>query len=106
VTDGPVDLLNQTINTQPAMLAADIAAWRVWLAAGGAMPALMAGHSLGEYAALVAAGALGFADAIRLVAFPRRGDAGGGARRRWRDGGNSGAGRRCRARSLCWRCGR
>ncbi|MBU4499842.1 MAG: ACP S-malonyltransferase [Gammaproteobacteria bacterium] len=69
VTDGPVDLLNQTINTQPAMLAADIAAWRVWRAAGGAMPALMAGHSLGEYAALVAAGALGFADAIRLVRF-------------------------------------
>ncbi|MBU2640600.1 MAG: ACP S-malonyltransferase [Gammaproteobacteria bacterium] len=69
VTDGPADLLNQTINTQPAMLAADIAAWRVWRAAGGAMPALMAGHSLGEYAALVAAGALGFADAIRLVRF-------------------------------------
>ena len=69
VTDGPADLLNQTVNTQPAMLAADIAAWRVWLAAGGATPALLAGHSLGEYAALVAAGALGFADAIRLVRF-------------------------------------
>ncbi|MES2370904.1 MAG: ACP S-malonyltransferase [Pseudomonadota bacterium] len=69
VTDGPTDLLNQTINTQPAMLAADIAAWRVWQAAGGAMPALLAGHSLGEYAALVAAGSLGFADAIRLVRF-------------------------------------
>ena len=69
VTDGPADLLNQTINTQPAMLAADIAAWRVWLAAGGATPALLAGHSLGEYAALVAAGALGFADAVKLVRF-------------------------------------
>ena len=69
VTDGPADLLNQTINTQPAMLAADIAAWRVWQAAGGATPALLAGHSLGEYAALVAAGSLGFADAIRLVRF-------------------------------------
>lgn len=69
VTEGPVDQLNQTINTQPAMLAADIAAWRVWQAAGGAMPALMAGHSLGEYAALVAAGALDFADAIRLVRY-------------------------------------
>ncbi|MCL5059096.1 MAG: SDR family NAD(P)-dependent oxidoreductase, partial [Candidatus Thermoplasmatota archaeon] len=45
VTDGPADLLNQTINTQPAMLAADIAAWRVWQAVGGATPALMAGHS-------------------------------------------------------------
>ena len=69
VTDGPADLLNQTVNTQPAMLAADIAAWRVWLAAGGATPALLAGHSLGEYAALVAASALGFADAIKLVRF-------------------------------------
>jgi len=69
VTDGPADLLNQTVNTQPAMLAADVAAWSAWQAAGGATPALLAGHSLGEYAALVAAGALGFADAIRLVRF-------------------------------------
>jgi len=69
VTEGPADLLNQTVNTQPAMLAADVAVWRVWQAAGGATPALLAGHSLGEYAALVAAGALGFADAIRLVRF-------------------------------------
>jgi [acyl-carrier-protein] S-malonyltransferase len=69
VSDGPADLLNQTVNTQPAMLAADIAAWRVWQAAGGAAPALLAGHSLGEYAALVAAGALNFADAVKLVRF-------------------------------------
>lgn len=69
VTEGPADLLNQTVNTQPAMLAADVAAWRVWQAAGGATPALLAGHSLGEYAALVAAGALNFADAIKLVRF-------------------------------------
>ena len=69
VADGPADLLNQTVNTQPAMLAADVAAWRAWQAAGGAVPALLAGHSLGEYAALVAAGALGFADAVRLVRF-------------------------------------
>ncbi len=69
VADGPADVLNQTVNTQPAMLAADIAVWRAWQAAGGAIPALLAGHSLGEYAALVAAGALGFADAIRLVRF-------------------------------------
>lgn len=69
VTDGPADLLNQTINTQPAMLAADVAVWRVWLAAGGIRPALLAGHSLGEYAALVAAGALDFSDAIKLVRF-------------------------------------
>jgi [acyl-carrier-protein] S-malonyltransferase len=69
VTDGPADLLNQTVNTQPAMLAADVAVWRVWQATGGATPALLAGHSLGEYAALVAAGALNFADAIKLVRF-------------------------------------
>ena len=67
VADGPAELLNQTVNTQPAMLAADIAAWRVWQTAGGTTPVLLAGHSLGEYAALVAAGALGFADAVRLV---------------------------------------
>ena len=69
VTDGPAELLNQTVNTQPAMLAADIAAWRVWQTAGGTAPALLAGHSLGEYAALVAAGSMGFADAIKLVRF-------------------------------------
>jgi [acyl-carrier-protein] S-malonyltransferase len=69
VAAGPAEVLNQTVNTQPAMLAADIAAWRAWQAAGGATPALLAGHSLGEYAALVAAGALGFADAIKLVRF-------------------------------------
>lgn len=69
VTEGPADLLNQTVNTQPAMLAADVAVWRVWRAAGGVQPALLAGHSLGEYAALVAAGSLGFSDAIKLVRF-------------------------------------
>ncbi len=69
VSDGPVELLNQTLHTQPAMLAADVALWRVWRAAGGATPAMLAGHSLGEYAALVVAGSLDFADAIRLVRF-------------------------------------
>ena len=69
VCDGPAELLNQTLHTQPAMLAADVALWRVWCAAGGAAPAMLAGHSLGEYAALVAAEALDFADAIRLVRF-------------------------------------
>ncbi|MFP5417559.1 MAG: ACP S-malonyltransferase [Gammaproteobacteria bacterium] len=69
VTEGPADLLNQTIHTQPAMLAADVAVWRVWQAAGGLQPAWLAGHSLGEYAALVAAGSLDFSDAIRLVRF-------------------------------------
>ncbi len=64
---GPAEDLNRTENTQPAMLAAGIAVWRVWEAQGGAQPAVLAGHSLGEYSALVAAGVLGFADAVRLV---------------------------------------
>ncbi len=67
VAEGPVDALNQTVNTQPVMLAAGVAAYRLWLAQGGPAPALMAGHSLGEYTALVCAGALDFADAVRLV---------------------------------------
>lgn len=67
VQDGPENELNQTDKTQPAMLAAGIATWRVWQAAGGAAPAYLAGHSLGEYSALVAAEALDFGDAIRLV---------------------------------------
>lgn len=67
VSNGPVEALNQTVNTQPAMLAAGVAVYRLWLARGGAAPALMAGHSLGEYTALTCAGALDFADAIRLV---------------------------------------
>ncbi|MBT9566972.1 MAG: ACP S-malonyltransferase [Thiobacillus sp.] len=69
VTEGPADLLNQTVNTQPAMLAADVAVWRVWRAVGGVQPSLLAGHSLGEYAALVATGSLGFSDAIKLVRY-------------------------------------
>lgn len=67
VQDGTGGDLNETIHTQPAMLTAGVAVWRVWQARGGKMPALMAGHSLGEYSALVAAGVLGFADAVRLV---------------------------------------
>lgn len=69
---GPETELNRTENTQPAMLAADIATWRAWLALGGAQPAMMAGHSLGEYAALVAAGSIDFGNAIRLVALRGR----------------------------------
>jgi len=57
------------VNTQPVMLATGVAVWRAWLAQNGARPALVAGHSLGEYAALVAAEVLTFADAIRLVRF-------------------------------------
>ncbi|MBS0214075.1 MAG: ACP S-malonyltransferase [Proteobacteria bacterium] len=65
--EGPEAELNRTEFTQPALLAAGIGAWRAWLAAGGAMPALLAGHSLGEYTALVAAGALSLHDAAALV---------------------------------------
>ncbi len=67
IQNGPDADLNATTNTQPAMLAADVAVWNAWLAQGGAKPQLVAGHSLGEYAALVAAGALPFDAAMRLV---------------------------------------
>ena len=69
VTDGPADALNLTTNTQPVMLTAGVAVWRAWQAAGGTMPAVLAGHSLGEYSALVAGGALAFHDAVPLVRF-------------------------------------
>jgi [acyl-carrier-protein] S-malonyltransferase len=68
VRDGPAEDLNRTDRTQPAMLAAGVAVWRVWRAREGLMPAMMAGHSLGEYTALVCAGALNYSDAVRLVA--------------------------------------
>ena len=68
VSQGPRELLDRTDITQPAMLAAGVAVWRVWNQAGGPAPAWMAGHSLGEFTALVCAGSLGFADAIALVA--------------------------------------
>ncbi len=67
VADGPADVLNQTVNTQPVMLAAGVAVYRLWQSLGGPAPALMAGHSLGEYTALVCAGALNFSDAVKLV---------------------------------------
>lgn len=67
VCDGPAEALNQTVNTQPLMLAAGIAAYRLWLEKGGPQPTLVAGHSLGEYTALVAAGVLQFKDAVPLV---------------------------------------
>lgn len=67
VVDGPAERLALTVNTQPLMLTAGVAVWRAWVAAGGPRPAMVAGHSLGEYAALVAAGALKFADAVPLV---------------------------------------
>ena len=64
---GPAEELNKTWQTQPALLTASVALWRVWQQQGGKTPALMAGHSLGEYSALVCAGVIDFADAVRLV---------------------------------------
>lgn len=69
VAEGPAEALNLTTNTQPVMLTAGVAVYRAWIASGGAKPAVVAGHSLGEYTALVAAGALAFADAVPLVRF-------------------------------------
>ncbi|MBX3674135.1 MAG: ACP S-malonyltransferase [Burkholderiales bacterium] len=67
VAAGPAEALARTVVTQPLMLTAGVACWRAWLARGGAMPSYFAGHSLGEYSALVAAGALAFEDALPLV---------------------------------------
>lgn len=67
VQDGPVETLNETDKTQPALLAASVAIWRAYVASGKAMPAMLAGHSLGEYSALVCAGVIDFKDAIKLV---------------------------------------
>jgi [acyl-carrier-protein] S-malonyltransferase len=66
---GPAEELNLTTNTQPVMLAAGVALYRAWQAAGGTAPAMLAGHSLGEYTALVVSGALGFRQAVQLVRF-------------------------------------
>lgn len=66
---GPVEVINQTVNTQPLMLTAGVAVYRAWQQSGGKQPEFMAGHSLGEYTALVAAGALSFADALPLVRY-------------------------------------
>ena len=69
IKEGPKEILALTTNTQPVMLVAGIAAWRAWLAEGGAQPSVVAGHSLGEYSALVAAGVLTLAQAAPLVRF-------------------------------------
>jgi [acyl-carrier-protein] S-malonyltransferase len=69
IAEGPKEDLDLTTNTQPVMLTAAVAFYRAWLAAGGAAPALVAGHSLGEYSALVAAGVISFKDAVPLVRF-------------------------------------
>ncbi len=69
IAEGPREELDLTINTQPAMLTAAVACYRAWIEAGGQQPRLVAGHSLGEYSALVAAGVLAFKDAVPLVRF-------------------------------------
>ncbi|AQW32170.1 ACP S-malonyltransferase (plasmid) [Ralstonia syzygii subsp. celebesensis] len=69
IAEGPADELNLTANTQPVMLTAAVAVYRAWQAAGGPAPTVVAGHSLGEYSALVAAGAIAFKDAVPLVRF-------------------------------------
>ena len=69
IAEGPAEALGLTVNTQPAMLASSVAFYRAWLAAGGAKPELMAGHSLGEYSALCASGVFTLADAVKLVRY-------------------------------------
>src|SRR5512134_510173 len=66
-SEGPLETLNETERTQPAMLVAGIAMWRLWLERGGAMPAVVTGHSLGEFTALVAASAIDFGSCVELV---------------------------------------
>ena len=67
VQEGPKEKLDETVVTQPAMMSAGVATWRVWQKSGGEQPTLVAGHSLGEYTALVCAGAIDFAEAVKLV---------------------------------------
>jgi len=67
VQEGPKEKLDETVVTQPAMMSAGVATWRVWQKSGGEQPVLVAGHSLGEYTALVCAGAIEFAEAVKLV---------------------------------------
>jgi [acyl-carrier-protein] S-malonyltransferase len=69
IAEGPKEALDLTSNTQPVMLTAAVAFYRAWIAAGGKVPAVVAGHSLGEYSALVAAGVIAFKDAVPLVRF-------------------------------------
>jgi [acyl-carrier-protein] S-malonyltransferase len=69
IADGPKEDLDLTTNTQPVMLTAAVAVYRAWIAAGGPIPSVVAGHSLGEYSALVAAGVIPFTDAVPLVRF-------------------------------------
>ena len=100
---GPAESLSLTVNTQPVMLAAGYAVYRAWRAAGGAEPAIVAGHSLGEYTALTAAGALGACRCREARAHSRAGDAGRGAGRAGRHGGHPRAVRRPGAPGVRWK---
>jgi [acyl-carrier-protein] S-malonyltransferase len=101
VAEGPAEQLSATVNTQPVMLTAAYAMYRAWQQAGGPLPAMVAGHSLGEYTALVTAGVIAFKDAVPLVRFRAQAmrplHCGFGAcdhhlAGHWRDGGDTGAG--------------
>ena len=92
-----------TVNTQPVMLTAGVAVWRAWQAAGGPMPAVLAGHSLGEYTALVAAGALAFRDAVPLVRFRAQAMQDAVPAGRGRDGRDPGRRRRRGRSAVCRR---
>lgn len=70
IADGPKEELDLTTNTQPVMLTSSVAFYRAWIAAGGTVPEVIAGHSLGEFSALVAAGVIPFKDAVKLVRLP------------------------------------
>ena len=85
---GPKEALDLTMNTQPVMLTAGIACYRAWIAETGRVPAIVAGHSLGEYSALVAAGALTLSRCVAAGALACAGHAGSGAGRRGCDGGH------------------
>ena len=100
-TEGPAEALNLTVNTQPVMLTAGVAVWRAWRAAGGAEPAVVAGHSLGEYTALVAAGALAFRDAVPLVRFRAQAMQEAVPAGRGRDGGDHRAATTTRVAAAC-----
>ena len=90
-SEGPADDLNSTVNTQPLMLTAGYAVYRAWREAGGAQPAIVAGHSLGEYTALVVAGVVSFRDALPLVRFRAQAMQEAVPLGHRRDGGDTGA---------------
>ena len=100
MAEGPAEELNRTVNTQPVMVTAAYAAYRAWKELGGAEPQIVAGHSLGEYTALVVAGRHDFRRLPAAGAPACAGDAGSGPAGHGGDGGDSGPGRGCGAQCL------